>query len=274
LQAEDDRVSAITLDAPWVGQKFAPPTALDIATIELAIVTRLRSAITTVEVGHFPDDPEAYRLTHRIGAALVRYEGGKYGPLLDTAAVVQERRLEFAITLMMRDLGWSFGGAADGPSPGAYAMLEAVRATLTGFVVPGCGKTFPVRERFVKRDKQGGVWIYALVFALTTVSVEASTADNFPLFIRGVAQEQGGLTVISIAAAPYTFNLNDQVQLPNGNVSAIAVTNFASNAPYSGGIDYTIDSVNGILTRIASGALPAGATVNIAFSYAETVIAQ
>ena len=243
-------MSAITLDAPWVGKNFAPPTALDIATIESALVAQLRSAITTIEVGHFPDDPEAYRLTHRIGAALVRYEGGKYGPLLDTAAVVQERRLEFAITLMMRDLGWSFGGAADGPSPGAYAMLEAVRGSLTGFVVPGCSKTFPVRERFVKRDKQGGVWIYALVFALTTVSVETSTSDNFPLFIRGVAQEQGGLTVISIAPAPYSFNSSDQVQLSNGNVSAIAVTNSISNTPYRPGVDYTIDSVNGILTRV------------------------
>jgi hypothetical protein len=266
-------VSAITLDAPWVGQSFAPPTALDIATIESAIVARLRSAISTIEVGHFPDDPEAYRLTHRIGAALVRYEGGKYGPLLDTAAVVQERRLEFAITLMMRDLGWSFGGAADGPSPGAYAMLETIRATLTGFVVPGCGATFPVRERFVKRDKQGGVWIYVLVFALTTVSVEASTADTFPLFIRGVAQEQGGLTVISIAPAPYTFNSNDQVQLANGNVTAIAVTNIVSIAPYSVGVDYTVDSVNGILMRTPAGGLPAGATVNVAYSYAETVTA-
>ena len=79
--------------------------------------------------------------------------------------------------------------------------------------------------------------------------------------------------MISIAPAPYTFNSTDQVQLANGNVTAIAVTNIVSNAPYSVGVDYTIDSVNGILTRTPSGGLPAGATVNVAYSYAETVTA-
>jgi Gp37 protein len=261
------------LDTAWTGSTFSPPTPLDIATIEVAIVSRLKSQIGVIEVGHFPDRPESYRLTHRIGAALVRYEGAKYAKLLDTDAVVQERRLEFEVTVMMRDLGWAVGGNADGTSPGAYAMLEAVRAALTGFQVAGCSKMYPVRERFVERDKQGGVWIYGIAFALTTAAVEPSTAENFPLFIKGVAQEQGGLTTISLAPAPYTFDANDQIRLPHGNVVAVTVTDPTSGTNYANGADYTLDTVNGVIHRVTTGPVAAGASVNVAYSYAETVVA-
>ena len=62
---------------------------------------------------------------------------------------------------MMRDLGWAVGGDPSGTSPGAYAIIEAIRTALTGYLIPGCRKMYPLREKFVKRDKQGGVWIYA-----------------------------------------------------------------------------------------------------------------
>src|ERR1700730_10382775 len=149
------------LDAPWAVATFAPPTPLDIATIENAIVTQLRSQISSIEIAHYPDRPETSRMTHRIGTPLVIYKGAQYGDLLDTAAVIQERKLEFEVSVMMRDLGWSVGGDASGPSPGAYAIIESIRRALTGFEVPGCRKMYPLREKFVKRDKQGGVWTYS-----------------------------------------------------------------------------------------------------------------
>src|SRR5258708_33505014 len=102
----------VVLDAPWAGSTFNPPTALDIATIETAIVTRLSAQISTLEIAHYPDRPESYRLTHRSGAALVRYEGANYGPLGDIAAVVQRRELQFAVRLLGHDLGWGFGRTA------------------------------------------------------------------------------------------------------------------------------------------------------------------
>jgi len=74
-----------TLDSAWAGQIFAPPTALDIATIESAIAAQLRAQVSAIEVAQFPDKPAAYRLTHRIGAALVAWRGATYGALIDTA---------------------------------------------------------------------------------------------------------------------------------------------------------------------------------------------
>ena len=62
------------LDAPWAGAIFAPPTPTDIATIEAAIVTQLRAQISSIEIAHYPAEPETWRLTHRVGAALVIYQ--------------------------------------------------------------------------------------------------------------------------------------------------------------------------------------------------------
>ena len=176
----------------------SPPTAIDIATIEDAIVSQLRSQISSIEIAHYPDNPETWRMTHRVGAALVMYNGAQYGELLDTVAIIQERKLEFEIAVMMRDLGWAVGGDPSGPSPGAYAIIEGIRAALTGYRIAGCRKMYPVREKFVKRDKQGGVWTYASTFAVSTVAVEGAPPHDFPLFIKGIALEEGEETTITV----------------------------------------------------------------------------
>src|SRR6266481_1931121 len=252
----------VMLDAPWNGLVFAPPTAIDIATIEDAIVTRLRSQISSIEIAHYPDRPETWRMTHRVGAALVMYKGAHYGDLLDTAATIQQRKLEFEISIMMRDLGWTVG------SPGAYTIIEAIRTALTGYQVPGCRKMYPVSEKFVKRDKQGGVWTYASTFAVSTVAVEAAQPDDFPLFTKGIALEEGGESTITVGASPYTFNSNLQVQLPQGNVFAVSITG-PGGAALIQGTDFSVDRANGIVIAILGGAISAGETVQIAYSYAD-----
>jgi hypothetical protein len=262
----------VMLDAPWNGLVFTPPTAIDIATIEDAIVSQLRSQISTIEITHYPDRPETWRMTHRVGAALVMYKGAHYGDLLDTAATIQERKLEFEISIMMRDLGWAVGGDASGPSPGAYAIIEGIRVALTGFEIPGCRKMYPVSEKFVKRDKQGGVWTYASTFALSTVAVEGSYADDFPLFTKGIALEEGGESTITVSASAYTFNSNLQVQLPHGNAFAVSMTS-AGGAALIQGTDFSVDRANGIVIAIRGGAISAGETVQIAYSYADEAIA-
>jgi hypothetical protein len=263
---------AVMLDAPWNGLTFTPPTAIDIATIEDAIVSQLQSQINSIEIAHYPDRPETWRLTHRVGAALVMYKGAQYGDLLDTAAIIQERKLEFEVSIMMRDLGWAVGGDPSGTSPGAYAIIESIRTALTGYLIPGCRKIYPLREKFIKRDKQGGVWTYSSTFAFSTVAVEASPAEDFPLFIKGIALEEGGQTSVTIGAAAYTFNSNLQVQLPHGNVFAVSIT-APGGLLLVQGTDFSVDRADGIITAIPGGAISAGETVQIAYTYAEMAIA-
>lgn len=261
---------AVVIDAPWAGQTFNPPTALDIATLEGAIVSQLQAQISGVEIAHFPDRPEAYRLTHRTGAVLVVYRGAEYGPLFDTAAIVQARKLKFEVRVLMRDLGWAYGGDPSGGRPGAYEILEAVRAALTGYRIPGCRKLYPLNERFVERDVQGGVWIYAITFALETVAVEPSTPDNFPLFVKGLALEEGGNTLVVVGAALFTFDSTGAIHLPAGNVSAVTVSS-PGGTVFAAGVDYALDTVNGVITVLAGGTLSAGQSVNVAYSYADIV---
>ncbi len=264
---------ATSLDTPWTGLQFSPPTPLDIETLESAIVAQLSSQISAIEVVHFPDEPKAYRMTHPVGSALVTYRGATYGELLDSDAIIQERRLEFDVTLLVRDLGWGVGSAPDGTSPGAYALLEQVRAALTGFQAPGARKMRPVREKFLERDRRGGVWIYTITFALSTVAVEPSGADNFPLFVKGVALDNSGNTTVTAGAAPYTFNAQGQIALPYGNVISLTVSALGGGQTYVEGADYTLDPVNGIITWLSTGSIPAGATVDVAYSYSESAIA-
>ncbi|MGH7779742.1 MAG: Gp37 family protein [Candidatus Binataceae bacterium] len=263
---------AAMLDTPWNGTSFTPPTAIDIATIETAIVARIAAQVAGIEVAHYPDRPESYRLTHRVGTALVQYFGSKYGPMLDTAVIVQERVMEFGVTVMMRDLGWSYGAEPGGPSPGAYSILEAIRTALTGFRIPGCRKISPRAEKFIERDKQGGVWIYMITVALSTVAVEPPSTETFPLFIRGVAMEEGGQSLITLAPSAFTFDSNGIIQLPNGNLSAVVVAGPAG-ATLVLGADYSVDAVNGLIAALAGGAAAAGDTVQIGYTYADQAIA-
>src|SRR5208282_6068971 len=127
----------VALPQSWTGQTFDPPVALDIATLEGAILAQLKNAaaqegnvLAKMRLEHFPDRPDAFRLANAMGAVLVRYHGTTYGPNLDTFAVVQEKKLTFEIAVIARDLGWAYGGPASGTAPGAYAIMEAVRAAL------------------------------------------------------------------------------------------------------------------------------------------------
>ncbi len=265
---------APAIDEPWIGQVFSPPTPLDLETIEDAIVARLRSAVSSIEVARFPGEPGEYRMTHRVGAALVAYRGSIYGEVNDTAAVVQERTMEFDVTLLVRDLGWGLGSGPSGTNPGAYAILDSVRVTLTGFQVPGARKMRLVRERFVERDRQGGVFIYVLTVALSTVVVEATAEADLPLFVKGVALESGGESTVTAGESAFTFDGQDQIQLPHLNVVALSLRTLDGIA-CSDGTDYSLDRINGVVTRGAAGAIPSGATVTIAWSYADaSVVAE
>jgi len=263
---------AAILDTPWAGTTYSPATPLDIATLEATIVTRLAGALgNLIEVAHYPNNPDTYRLTHRVGAALVQYIGAEYAVPKEVALIVQERTLEFAVVVMMRDLGWAYGGPPSGTSPGAYQMLEAVRVALAGYrLVPDLAATKlrPIRERFVKRED--GIWHYAIHFTTRTLAVENYVAPAFPLFTVGLALEEGGLTTRVATTANYLFNGSGTINLPKQNLSGVTVASLTGQL-YALGVDYVVDTVNGIITWLPSGAIPAGATLTISYNYADVV---
>jgi len=69
------------------------------------------------------------------------------------------------------------------------------------------------------------------------------------------------------ASGPQVLNLGHM------GVWNVVVKNGAGSTPYINGTDYTLDAVNGIIMRIASGAIASGSSVQVAYTYSETVTA-
>jgi hypothetical protein len=116
------------------------------------------------------------------------------------------------------------------------------------------------------------VWVYEMIFATRSVAVEAFSAPSFPLFRKGTAQEGGGVTTIQVEASAYVF-LTDSIALNFGNVSAVIVKSQDLNITYAQGTDYSLDAVDGIVTRIASGGIEPSATVIIGHAHSDIVTA-
>ena len=76
----------------------------------------------------------------------------------------------------------------------------------------------------------------------------------------------------SIAAAPFTFNAQGAINLAHMGVSSVVVTSDPAGTTYVANTDYTLDAVNGVISIIpttAGGHIAAGATVLVAFNYAD-----
>jgi hypothetical protein len=284
---------SVVLDTPWAGTAYSPALRLDVAHVEQVLVDYLRGiqqsglessdpvtvavaqVLRQVAVDHFPEQPEKYRLTHRVGQVLITYGGSESSPDPTTVDEVrQERTGTWHFDVVVRDLGWAYGGQPSGPSPGAYGVLEALRLALCGYVVPGYTKMVFVRERFVKRDSEGAVWYYEAEFAHRCVIIENDVQPNYPTFSRLTSLERGGVTTVDVPDAAYTFDANGAISLPHGNVSNVVVSDPATGAAYDAGLDYLLDYIAGTLSTVEGGVLTAGDTVNVSYSHAEILIVE
>jgi Gp37 protein len=276
-----DGINPPQLPANWVGESYNPALPFDLATVEAAIVNQLRRFLLAalgpqmIEVAHFPDKPEAYELHHRIGAAIVKYAGSTYETINDIGHVVQERELLWDVGLRIRDLGWAFGGLASGTSPGAYQIIELTRMALLGFrPAPGCTRIRAVHDRFLNRDTQGGMWTYEFRFGTRTVAVANCQQLNAPLFLTGTALEDSGQTPIQVATALLTFTGSPgSITLDQQNISTLVVKSLNLATTYLRNTDYLLDNVNGIISRITTGNIPAAATVAVSYAYSDAVTA-
>lgn len=151
-----------------------------------AIVQRLGTAVPALQVEAFPDNPETYRLYHPKGAALVIYGGSQYGEPQAVDILVQERRAEFDVTLLLRNLR--------GPE-GANAHLDAIRLALTGHKLVGGGsKLRPVHDRFVSHDN--GIWRFEVTFAATIPAIEMAPEELGPAITKLTFTGEDGTALV------------------------------------------------------------------------------
>lgn len=134
---------------------------MSINNIENSIIERLKNKFPELHVEGFPEKPAEFRLIHPKGAVLIHYQGGNYSDQKALAVIVQDKKLEFSITIVMKHLR---------THEGAYEYLEKVRDLLTGFKPENCSKMFPTKEEFIGEDN--GIWQYSINFVTTTPVLE------------------------------------------------------------------------------------------------------
>lgn len=136
---------------------------MNIEALENKIIEKLKGKLTDLLVDAFPEKPQDFVFTHPKGAVLVHYQGGSYGNIECVGAVFQNKKMEFAITLVTRSLRTK--------NSGAYELLDEVKSILTGFQIDGCSKMHPTKEGFL--SESNGVWQYSINFEFTTPSIES-----------------------------------------------------------------------------------------------------
>lgn len=142
--------------------------------IENSIIEHLKANLAELHIEGFPEKPDQFNLLHSKGAVLVHYQGASYSPTNSTSSIVQEKKLEFSATVVMRHLR---------SNDGAYEVLDRVRELLTGFKINGCTKISMLKESFLSEN--AGIWQYAINFTLTAQNIENQDKQDLPLFKQG-----------------------------------------------------------------------------------------
>ena len=149
--------------------------------IENLIIERLKNKIKDVQIQGFPEKPSEFRLIHPIGALLVHYQGANYSEPKSLGCIVQDKKFEFSITVVMKNLR-----SPQDAHQGAYDYIDAVNQTLTGYRIDGCSKMYPVKEDFIGEDN--GIWQYGITFALTSQNIEMDEEEDLPAF-KGISMD-------------------------------------------------------------------------------------
>ena len=134
---------------------------MNIREIENLIVEKLQQNFSDFQVIGFPEKPQEYILLHPIGAILVHYRGGSYSSTNSINFVSQDKKMEFGVTVVTRNLR---------SNSGSYEALDKIKNVLCGYKIAGCTKLTPTKENFI--SEQNGIWQYEILFTLTTPSIE------------------------------------------------------------------------------------------------------
>ncbi|HSA05726.1 MAG TPA: Gp37 family protein [Candidatus Gastranaerophilales bacterium] len=129
--------------------------------IENQIIQKIKENIPELHIEGFPEKPSEFRLTHSKGAILVHYQGGNYSESKSIGYIVQDKKLEFSVTVVTRNLR---------SHEGSYFYLDKVRNILTGYRPDNCSKMQSTKEEFISEDN--GIWQYSINFSLTTPTIE------------------------------------------------------------------------------------------------------
>ena len=124
---------------------------------------------------------------------------------------------------------------------------------------------------FYNVDTNVNIWAGMVAFLATNASgvTVATTAASGTVPI-GTFWKDSALSYIRSTIETGTFSAANTINLSKGNVlgtTFIKVTNAAGTTIYTQGVDYTVATANGVVTRLGGGSIPALGNVVIWYTY-------
>jgi hypothetical protein len=151
-----------------------------LGTLQADLEALLKAAFPTLDVQAFPDNPRAYKATHRVATLLIGYSGSRYSPALDIGQMVQERVTRWDISILAKSLNGE-GGAVD--------LVEAVRVALSGKRAGG-GEIRLREDRFRGRD--ASVWEYSVSLEIPVLAIPDTGEETAPVLTQIAAFDSQG----------------------------------------------------------------------------------
>ena len=149
--------------------------------LEAALIARIQGAVPKGVVAKaYPDNPRTYKI-FAPAEVLVVFRGGDFEPPRRTDLVIQERILQFELSVVVRSLA----GHA-----GAYELLETVRKAVQGWQPAlDCLPAYILRDQFL--GMESGQWWWAVFIAARTRMLPVLEADPGAPFTQATFTPQG-----------------------------------------------------------------------------------
>lgn len=146
---------------------------------EQAILDRAREIVAPfgLLVEPFPDDPDAYTMTHPKGVVLAVYKGSTFGQAIATDAMVQPRNLSYELVILIRNLR---------KHQGAYAVMDALRRGFAGWQAPQADRGARItRDEF--RGREASVWQWAVGIDIPALSLPEDSPEESSGILKDTA---------------------------------------------------------------------------------------
>lgn len=160
----------------------------------------------------------------------------------------------------------------------ATRQISAVKTAVVGLVgVAPLSRVDPANQKI-----NTPVLITSRADALKSFGPELA-GYTIPQALRAIFNYDVGLVIVintfdpdvhktAVASADHVLDANGEVVLGHTDISDVVVKNQAGDTTYLLDTDYTVDAVTGTVARKEGGAIAAGATVGIAFSFADPTL--
>jgi len=151
------------------------------AELEATLIARIQASVPEGVVAKaYPDNPRTYKI-FAPAEVLVVFRGGDYEPPRKTDLVIQERTLQFELSVVVRSLAGHTG---------AYALLETVRLAIQGWKPAlDCLPAYILKDQFL--GMESGQWWWAVFVATRTRVLPVLTPEPGAPFTRISLQSNG-----------------------------------------------------------------------------------